>query len=400
LTSDASIVTFPANLDDDTAWVDLFNHAWRERDVDLAERVGRMLMARSPERHDFANALQQVRSQAGRLDSWPSPRITHYLAPNNGRSVLLKRWFEVLQMFRDGGVQRSVPIFRRIARALPEETPFAFGINLRDDAETLELLTGNGPSDQVWNPVAESGAAPRPLTVLVSGNQEYIDRYAPDFLRSASLISPGLHVHLHFCDPKVEPARQLETARLDYPSLDISGSWSDGQTMRRPVYYACARFLVAPHLMRRTMAPVLIIDVDATFNRDPGGHLSTLDLADVGLSITEGGNHWNIVKAGLVWLKPTDGGFRFANGLAAYLEAVLTSGECCWTLDQTALWTTYRHAGSVCPSAKIINLHATKIETKPPVDLARDLVSQKSVSYERSIARARARAKTKAIRKT
>ena len=168
--------------------------------------------------------------------------------------------------------------------------------------------------------------------------------------------------------------------------------------MRRPVYFACARFLVAPHLMRQTKAPVLIVDVDATFNRDPTDRLPLLTSADIGLSLTEGGNHWNTVKAGLLWVMPTDSGFRFADGLAAYLEAALTSRECCWTLDQTALWAAYRHIGSICPNARIINLLAAKIEIDEVIDLAEDLVFQMSVSRERSIARARAKARSSKIK--
>ena len=62
-------MNFPATIDDDHAWTSLFNKAWRERDSELAERVGRMLMVKSPERSDYAHALQQSRSQTGALET-------------------------------------------------------------------------------------------------------------------------------------------------------------------------------------------------------------------------------------------------------------------------------------------------------------------------------------------
>ena len=385
-------MTYPNSLDDDLAWIELFNRAWREREVDQAERVGRMLMIKSPERPDFANALQRVRSQYGRLDSWPSPRITMRLAPNDGKTILLKRWADALRLFRDGDITGSIPILRQISRVMPDEAPFAFGINLRDDAETARLFDGASPADQVWNQVGEISDKPRPFTVLASGNQEYIDRFAAGLLRSAASVSPGLNVHIHFCDPKSEPAQQIADAQARYPSLEISGSWSLGQTMRRPVYFACARFLVVPHLLRHTQNPVLVVDVDASFKRDPMDHLSILEKADIGLSITEGSNHWHTVKAGLQWITPSEDGFRFANGLAAYLESALTSGECCWTLDQTALWAAYRHIQSARPNAKLINLFQAKTEMGQEFSLAADLVDQVSASSQRASARAKAKA--------
>jgi hypothetical protein len=148
-----------------------------------------------------------------------------------------------------------------------------------------------------------------------------------------------------------------------------------------------ARSLAAPHLLSRTTAPVLVVDLDATFKRDLMANLPVLNKEDFGLLITEGGNHWNTIKAGLVWIRSTGNGFRFIRGVANYTSEVLGSGECCWTLDQSALWATQRHRASICPDIKIINLHATLYGTGHRVDIAKGLVTQMSVSSERSIDR-------------
>ena len=233
-------MNFPVTIDDDQAWISLFNEAWRERDSELAGRVGRMLMVKSPERSDYANALQQSRSQTGALESWPSPRIILKLAPRSGRALLLKRWFDALGQFRRGDIQQSIPMFRTIDRMLPEEAPFAFGMNLREDGETLKIINRISTVSEVWNPIEEIPTGPRPLTVLVSGNQSYIDQYLVNFLGSLAAVSPGLHVHIHFCDPLHPQKKQLKTARSNNPKVEISGSWSDGRAMKPPVFYACA----------------------------------------------------------------------------------------------------------------------------------------------------------------
>jgi hypothetical protein len=383
---------FPATLDDDAAWIELFNLAWRERHLDRAERVGRMLMLKSPERSDFALALQQVRSQSGEIDAWPAPQITLYLSPNNGRAVLLKRWYEALRLFRDGEVERSVPIFRRIAAALPSEAPFAFGINLRARAETLEILNAECRTHRFWNPVGEPGDTGPPFTILVSGNKSYLDRHLADFLDSAASGCPGAHIHIHVCDPKAEPATQLDSARSRHPALRITASWSDGGDLTRPAYFACARYMIAPHLLRGTKAPVLIVDIDAALKRDPGQYMPLLADIDIGLAITRGANHWNTVKAGFHWLAPSEAGTRFATGVANYLEAALSAGECCWTVDQTALWAAYHNIEAFCPDARITNLYATSTASGGDVNLAEELVAQLRVSRQRTMDRARARA--------
>lgn len=112
-------------------------------------------------------------------------------------------------------------MFCTIARMLPEEAPFAFGMNLREDGETLKTLNRISTVSEVWK---ERPAGPRPLMVLVSDNQSFIDQYLVNFLGSLAAVSPGLHVHIHFCDPLHQPKQRLKTAKSGNPKLEISGS--------------------------------------------------------------------------------------------------------------------------------------------------------------------------------
>jgi hypothetical protein len=391
--SGVSHVTSPADPRDERAWIEILNQAWHEKEFALAERVSRILMILSPEKHDFANTLQRVRSQLGVFDSWPSPRTTAHLAPRDGRSILFKRWFDALRLFRDGDIDRSIPMLRKIAKALPEESPFAFGMNLRDEQQTTALLASIEPNDDVWNPVGDIINEHRPFTFLVSCNQNYMDQYGPDFLSSISDKCPGAHVHLHYCDPRTPPEAQLGTARANHPGLRITASWSLSENQPRPTYFACARYLVAPHLLKQTMSPVLIVDIDATLRREPGEHLAILRGMDVGLSITEGGNHWNTVKAGTFWVTPTDAGMRFSIGLARYLHAALVSTECCWTLDQTALWAAYEYYEHAMPDAKFLNLYKATSSTGREINLVEELFVQIFASRKRIVDRKRGRSR-------
>ncbi len=383
---------YPSALNDDAGWKACLNESWHERDVDHAEKIAKILMIKTPQSAEFIIALLHIRGYKGEIDLWPSPRLAVMLAPRDGRAVLYKRWFTALRLFDEGDVDGAIPLMRTIGGALRTETPFAFGLNLRTSEETLALLRGGEPpSGTFWHPVEPISGDGRRFTILLAGNQDYMDRFCVDFLRSAAEKSPRASIHLHYCDPAITPRRQLDDAREAFPELRISASWSVRRDLPRPTYFACARFLVAPHLLRLTEAPILIADLDATLRRDPAEFMEVLEGADLGLAVSENGKHWNTVKAGLLWAAPTRSGMRFMSGLAHYLEAVLTSKDCIWTLDQTALWAARRHMAETCPDTVVLNLYDVRMPDGRDLDLVEEMTVQISASRVRAIARARAK---------
>jgi len=383
---------YPADLNADAAWIACINQSWHERDFEHAEKIGKILLLKAPANAKFMTALLHIRAHIGEIDIWPDPRLSTFLAPREGRPLLYKRWFSDLRKLRDGEIDGAIRLFRIIADAVKKEAPFAFGLNLREHDQTLALLQQEKLLSKIfWNPVQPISDDNRPFTILGAGNQDYMDRYSGDLLRSVNEKCPGAFIHFHYCDPNVDPERQLGEARAAFPSLRISASWSVQRELPRPTYFACARYLIAPQLLRQTQAPLLILDLDATLRCNPTDFLGVLSDVDLGLSITDNSNHWNTIKAGMLWAAPTHNGVRFMTGLANYLNAVLTSSQCMWTLDQTALWTTHRHIPKICPDARVINLHKASLPDGRTLNLVEEITNQLSVSKSRAIARARAR---------
>jgi hypothetical protein len=382
----------PASLEDDAAWTACLNSGWHERDFDFAEKIAKIMIVKSPEKVKLMTALLHIHQHTGEIDLWPPPRLAVILSPHDGRALLYKRWFTALRLYEKGDVEGAITVFRVIARVLRKEAPFAFGLNLRNHEESLALLRGGDTSsDNTWNPVEPISRDGRPFTILVSGNQEYMKRFGHGFLRSVAEKSPGANVHLHLCDPGTDPIDLLLQARSTFPELHVSASWSKRPDLPRPTYFACARFLIAPRILRQTGAPILVVDLDAVLRRDPTAFIAAFDGVDLGLAVSENSAHWNTVKANMVWAAPTEVGLRFMSGLANYLEVALTSSECVWTLDQTALWAARHHIEATCPGARLINLYRAQLQDGRCLNLFEEILAHTSESRARSIARARAR---------
>jgi hypothetical protein len=371
---------FPA-LHDDAGWDTLLHLAWRERDIFNAERIARILILVRPEASKLVTALLHIRAYAGRIGEWPSPRIAVVLSPSDGRALLYKRWYLALELFHENKIEEATPYFKAIAKALPKEAPFSFGANLRTGPETEWLLN---PDQQLtrgfWNPIPQKNPTQPPFTMLVGADQTYIDRHLKEFLRSVFETGTSGHVHVHVCDPPGTKPHQSDFAVSSDMEAHVSCSWSRGARFQRPTYFACARFLVAPYLLRQTQAPVLIVDIDATILTKPEHYLGVLANADVGLPISDGVNFWNTVKAGLTWIAPTKAGLAFADSLANYIESALTSSECSWTLDQTALWAALRNTKQRALETIIVNLYRLQTEGGGEENMVDAITRQKFAS--------------------
>lgn len=371
---------FPA-LHDDASWDTLLHLAWRERDIINAEKIARILILVRPDASKLVTALLHIRAYAGRIGEWPSPRISVMLSPSDGRALLYKRWYLALELFHENKIEEATSYFKAIAKALPKEAPFSFGANLRTGPETERLLNPEKPlTTGYWNPIPQKFPTQPPFTMLVGADQTYIDRHLEDFLRSVFETGTSGHVHVHVCDPPGTQLLQTNLAVASDMEAYVSCSWSRGGRFQRPTYFACARFLVTPHLLRRTQAPVLIVDIDATILTKPEHYLGFLAKADVGLPISEGVNFWNTVKAGLTWIAPTKAGLAFADGLANYIESTLTSAECAWTLDQTALWAALQNTKQRALETIIVNLYRLQTEGGGEENMVDAMTRQKFAS--------------------
>jgi hypothetical protein len=285
--------------------------------------------------------------------------------------------------FRNQEISKSIPIFRSIAKALPAELPFSFGANLRGDVETREIL--RRPSQfhaKFLRNTTTSFRKLDDLTILVSVDQYYFLRLGSEFLESVQKKAPGAHVHIHFCDWDIPVGNVLDDLAKRWGEIRISASSSHSGRMQRRTYYACARLLVLPDILTLTRSPVLMVDFDSTFRRDPRTLLPQLRDVDVGVSESKGTSFWNIINASFLWVAPSSLGIQFAENVRRYLFSVLSSPESTWTADQTALWVIFRHMKDNVPVIRFANLRSHTGGGSHARDLKLETIEHKSVSRQ------------------
>lgn len=189
----------------------------------------------------------------------------------------------------------------------------------------------------------------RAVMVLVSCDSAYLARFGYAMVHSV-LRNSGLDagIHIHIVNPDAAAHAEIAAIRRDFPEAelhvttedtDLSGCHDD----ERKTYYACARFLHLPELLRLYRRPVLLIDVDMIVLRDLRPLLDTVNRNDIG--IVGGEQHpfemWNTFWADVILINDTPAARRFFDRTALYIRFFLSAGKLRWFLDQMALYAVY-----------------------------------------------------------
>lgn len=177
--------------------------------------------------------------------------------------------------------------------------------------------------------------------IMVSGDEHYVRRFAPDLLRSIGQTSPGASVVLNVVSPTPSLLGMLGEWRRLYPlSIGLSTEQPDLTACshaQRVTYYACARFIRVQQWHRHLGRPLILVDLDATTRSD----LRTLarDMTGFDLGVLHDrrrrGPFREIVVC-FVYYNDTPLAGRYLATVAAYIGHFLLEGRPQWMLDQTA----------------------------------------------------------------
>ncbi|MBE7186325.1 MAG: hypothetical protein INR68_18185, partial [Methylobacterium mesophilicum] len=102
--------------------------------------------------------------------------------------------------------------------------------------------------------------------IVAACNDHYYRDFALTMLRSIERHGQTECLHLHLCDPS--PETEAHVRRLAAALTHVRLTWTadDGslaRTLRYPtIYFAAARFLVAPLILASARAPILCLDID------------------------------------------------------------------------------------------------------------------------------------------
>lgn len=215
---------------------------------------------------------------------------------------------------------------------------------LRADAGFLDGLASGeaaaarlSPLEGLSDPAAGDGA---PI-VMLSCDDRYFRRFAPDMLESLARRMPGAGVVFHVVNPSAESLADLAAWRRDkrlafgcsVERTDFSG-WPDP---KRFSYYAAARFIRAFQWYRRLGRPLIVLDVDATVNADLRTLAGEMTGCDVGLLIDpRGRGPSRDVTVCFNYYNDTAGGAAYLSQTASYIGWFLAQPDVYWLLDQSA----------------------------------------------------------------
>jgi hypothetical protein len=182
------------------------------------------------------------------------------------------------------------------------------------------------------------------LFLLLGSDAGYLRRYAPALLRSIAEKS-GLDaaIHFHIVNPEEDTPALMASLRAGFPQLDIRTSFErldvEGRSRNHVnTYYAAARFIRLPELLRHYGKPALVMDIDAVFLAratllaPKGADLALRRLSGVEV------DPWNEPQASLVYVSARPQGLEFAAILRRFLLHFHRRGKLFGFFDQTAIY--------------------------------------------------------------
>lgn len=189
------------------------------------------------------------------------------------------------------------------------------------DLSSLPDVHGNMPS-----------AMGVPL-VVASGDPIYVQRFAPDLIRSVAENSQGTDVHIHVVVPSTGEAPPPLPSDLPVHSL----TWENEPSANRTTF-ATRRFVRAAGFMRGLDRQLILIDMDSLVKKDIAAAKTALPEFDVALrSRPEETFLSQRIAAGFVALSPTKQAQTFIDAVSAYILHFEREGTAMWSLDQMAL---------------------------------------------------------------
>lgn len=199
------------------------------------------------------------------------------------------------------------------------------------------------------------------LLILSACDSDYF-KYAQALVRSIDLFSPGFSFLLHIINPTDEVrksaldlAASLKNTKLavSIESIDLT-DWSQGE---RRTYYACARFVGLPRLLKECgTTAILCLDADSLIVNPIDDDFTDKVNADVVVDLRDAENpnrEHLAIAAGAIWLRPSLQVQKFALDLAEEIDSLIRNRELNWFADQIIF---YRQMQAHAKSVRFFNL--------------------------------------------
>lgn len=266
---------------------------------------------------------------------------------------------------RQAGRQHKAEALYRAAIAARPALPFAAArlaallSEQRRFDEATALFTAIGAAhggleqtirlDRAFLSVLPTGAPPVPtehgddgFVVYAGCDGGYFRRFSDALTNSLAASGAKARLHFHIVDADAAALEHLEALRRRHPARIIDHSIENSPphltAEQRRTFYACARFLHLPDLLRRHARPVLMVDIDLVLLRDPTPLIERLrrEGADIALTVGNQRDPWCELWADAILCTP--GAIPALERVRAYIRHFLERGLAPWFLDQVALF--------------------------------------------------------------
>lgn len=188
--------------------------------------------------------------------------------------------------------------------------------------------------------------------VLVSVDGAYFKRYAAAQILNLHALGSAVTVHYHILNGDDEVDRLIGRLREIIGTMPIvftRETWAlRGDAVDKP-YYASSRFLIAPEVMLRHKANVVVCDADVLFREKPEDIVKAARDSDVAHTDYRGEPLCSRYNASFVYFRHSRSGYLTLLMMADFLR---TNFDRCyiWMIDQVALYACVERAAQLLGS--------------------------------------------------
>jgi tetratricopeptide (TPR) repeat protein len=205
--------------------------------------------------------------------------------------------------------------------------------------------------------IGELASTTSELVFLLSCDPGYFRKFAYAAVNSIRQnCKVEFLVHFHIIDPDEAIADEIEQLRIALNLRQLNHSYENappGEPWFKRTWYACARYLRLPELLRAYQKPIWLLDLDQLVVGDiqtctsPAPGAKEADIA-VLIGLPSWQEPWEYLWASAVYAAPTPNAMDFVDRAAAYVGHYLDQGQPVWFLDQIALFAAFSQAKPDC----------------------------------------------------
>lgn len=230
---------------------------------------------------------------------------------------------------------------------------------LRLSKRFFDELAAEAPAVKARLPQLERlpAATSRDLVFVLSCDPGYFRKFAFAAVNSIRQhCTVDFVIHFHIVDPDDAIAADIAALRDRLGLAEVNTSYEtapDGDDWSKRTWYACARFVRLPALLRAYGKPVWLLDLDQIVVGDVVNCVATppgepdADIAMVRWHSTRW-EPWEYFWASAVYAAHTPAALAFLDHAANYVAHHLVAGRPVWFLDQIALFAAHIQCGAGC----------------------------------------------------